>query len=322
MEGTLTAKELTWKSAQNATGGLVPAVWDVPLSLPAADKVVPGGPDSIAEKTIILNGPGGFASVPLSIIGMSYRLSSSIGVEIAPGSTGTTVSGVSAIVRGAGPGNQMVTLSSLSSPFTHYRPVLKAINTSDWLAAFKVKGLESGRYQGSINYQVPYNYYRNNVLIRNTLRATLTVTLEYNSTLLQSVAVTGGGVITPQYYGYPERLVGGSTDYLVTATGVSLVGVFIRLKTQSGSNEYQLLSQATDAPQTGINFSVQCTSGCSGASKLINEGRPTNNSIKMLTPSHASGQATITVSFSNKKLDDLNNDTYRGSFVLIFEAGV
>jgi hypothetical protein len=324
--GTIKGDRLTWQSAQTTSDGLKPAIWDVPLRLPAADKVVPGGPASTAEHTLTLSGTGGSVNVPLTIVGMSYQLSSRVGTPEETAGMNTVVSGSLATVKGAGIGNKIVTLSSLSSPFTHYRPVIKPVVASVWLAAFKTAKLNKGIYQGAINYLIPYNYYRDGVLVRNTLQTSLTIKIEYNPSQLSAVSVSGGGVISPQYYGYPERLVGGTTAYVINATGVFPNGVRIGLKnTVSSGSRYQLLSQTT-SPQTGIDYSVQCTNGCDGATQIITDGAPninsTNNRLKMRSSNNVSAQATITVSFSNKKLNELNSDTYLGSFVLIFEAGV
>ena len=326
MAGTLTAKGVTWQSAQHTAEGVVPAIWDVPLSLPAAEKVIPGGPASTAEQSFTLSGPGGTVSVPVTISGLSYRLSSNVGVADTSGSK-ATISEASAVVNGAGTGNKVVTLSSLSSPFTHYRPILKADTTDTWLARFKAAGLSTGTYQGVINYLVPYNYYRNGVLVRNTLQGSLAVKLAYKPAQLSAINVSGDGIIMPQYYGYPERLVGGTTDYVIHATGVFPNGVHIGLKALSGhANRYQLVSQSTTSSPTSIDYSVQCSVGCEGGNQIITNGVPDINSttrrISMGETNSTSARATITVSFANKKLTELNSDTYLGEFILIFEAGI
>ncbi|MUK51219.1 hypothetical protein [Aliivibrio fischeri] len=323
--GTIKEDRLTWQSAKITSDGFVPVIWNVPLNLPSADKVVPGGPTSAIERTVRLSNSSGSVNVPLTIIGMSYLLSSNAG-ETSTTGVGTKLSGVSAIVKGAGTGNKVVTLSTLSSPFTHYRPIIKPVTMSVWLKAFKTADLDKGTYQGAMNYLVPYNYYRDGVLIRNTLQALLTIKIDYNPSQLHSVSVSGDGVIYPQYYGYPERLVGGATTYIINVTGVFPNEVNIGLKnTVNSDSRYQLLSQTT-YPQTGIDYSVRCTNGCDGPTQIITDGEPningTSNRLKMRSFNNVSAQATITVSFFNKKLDELNNDTYLGSFVLIFEAGV
>ena len=323
--GGLTPKGITWQSAQNTSDGLAPAIWDVPLSLPAADKVILSGA-SVSDFTLKLSGPEGMVSVPVNIKGMSYKLSSNVGMMDIAGSS-TIISGTSAFVSGGGTGNKIVTLSSLSSPFTHFRPILNANNISEWPAKFKAAGLSKGKYQGQINYLVPYNYYRNDILIRYTLQGSLSVSVLYNPAQLNSVEVIGDGIIMPQYYGYPERLVGGSTDYTINATGVFPNGINMGLRASSShNNRYQLLSQSPTSLPTSIDYSVRCTVGCEGDNKIITNGVPdinsTNRHVKISASNTTSARAIITVSFANKKLTELNNDAYLGNFILIFEAGV
>lgn len=325
MAGMIKGERLTWQSAQSTSDGLEPAIWDVPLHLPTAERVGPAGPASTSEQMLILSGIGGSVSVPLTIIGISYQLSSNFSIEETPG-VEAVVSGVLVTVKGEGKSDKIVTLASTSTPFTHYRPIIKPVSEGVWLAAFKTANLDKGVYQGTINYLIPYIYYRNGIRVRNTLQTPLTIKIDYNPVELSVINILGDGVISPQYYGYPKRLVGGTTDYVINATGIFPNGIYIGLKNRVGSGgHYQLLSQTT-SPQTAINYSVLCTNGCDGGSQIITDGvaniNSTTNRLKIRSTNNVSAQATITVSFSNIKLDELNSDTYLGSFILIFEAGV
>ncbi|TOB38351.1 hypothetical protein [Vibrio parahaemolyticus] len=323
ISGVVQGDKLTWQSAQTTASGLTPAVWDLPLSLPSAEKVTPGGPSSASERTLVLSGAGTTVSVPLTIEGVSYRLTSNASMGGSTGSASTTVSGNSAVVMGAGVGNATVTLSTLSTPFSHYRPMIKSIDASVWLAAFKTAGAGKGVYQGVINYSIPYDYTRDNVLVRYIVPATLVVSLDYNPAQLNTVDVTGSGIIQPQYYGYPERLVGGSTQYTINATGLFPNGVAMGLKALT--THYQLLSQSSNPP-VGIDYNVECTNGCDGATRIITNGAPDidslANRLTIRSTNNTSAQAIITVSFSDKKLSELNGDVYQGTFVLLFEAGI
>ncbi len=322
ISGGVQGDKLTWQSAQNTANGQAPAVWDLPLNLPSAQKVTPGGPNSASERTLVLSGAGTTVSVPLTIEGISYRLTSNASMGGSTGSASTTVSGNSAVVMGAGVGNKTVTLSTLSTPFSHYRPIIKSIDASVWLAAFKAAGAGEGRYQGVINYSIPYDYTRDNVLVRYIMPATLVVSLDYNPAWLNTVDVTGSGIIQPQYYGYPERLVRGSTQYTINATGLFPNGVMMGLK--GVTPHYQLLSKSA-SPQIGIDYSVECTNGCD-ATRIITNGSPDidglANRLTIRSVNNTSAQAIITVSFSDKKLSELEGDVYTGTFVLLFEAGI
>lgn len=323
ISGVVQGDKLTWQSAQTTATGLTPAVWDLPLSLPSAENVTPGGPFSASERTLVLSGAGTTVSVPLTIEGMSYRLTSNASVLMGAGSASTTISGNNAVVMGAGGGNTTVTLSTLSTPFSHYRPMIKSIDASVWLAAFKAAGAGNGVYQGVINYSIPYDYTRDNVLVRYIVPATLVVSLGYNPAQLNTVNVTGSEIIQLQYYGYPERLVRGSTQYTINATGLFPNGVMMGLK--GLTPHYQLLSNSS-SPQIGIDYSVECTNGCDGPTHIITDGAPNidsfANRLTIRSANNTSAQAIITVSFSDKKLSELEGDVYTGTFVLLFEAGM
>lgn len=321
ISGVVQGDKLTWQSAQNTVNGLTPAVWDLPLSLPSAEKVTLGGPISASERTLVLSGAGTTVSVPLTIEGISYRLTSNALMGGRTGSASTSMSGTSVVVMGAG--NATVTLSTLSTPFSHYRPMIKSIDARVWLAAFEAAGAGKGIYQGVINYSILYDYTRDNVLVRYIVPATLVVSLDYNPAQLNTVDVTGSGIIQPQYYGYPERLVRGSMQYTINATGLFPNGVMVGLK--GLTPHYQLLSKSA-SPQIGIDYSVECTNGCDGATSIITDGAPDidslANRLTIRSANNTSAQAIITVSFSDKKLSELEGDVYTGTFVLLFEAGI
>ncbi|GEM77632.1 hypothetical protein [Vibrio sagamiensis] len=324
ISGVVQGDKLTWQSAQTTASGLTPAVWDLPISLPSAEKITPGGPSSAFERQLMLRGAGTTVYVPLTIEGVSYRLTSNTSMSKNKDSASTTVSGNSAVVMGAGVGNSTVTLSTLSTPFSHYRPMIQSIDANKWLNAFKSSGAGKGVYQGVINYSIPYDYNRDNVLVRYIVPATLVVSLDYNPAELNSVNVIGSDIIQPQYYGYPERLVSGSTQYMIDASGLFPNGVIMSLIGLQSDN-YKLWSTST-SPQIGIDYSVECTHGCKGATRIITDGAPDinslNNGLTIDSADNTSAQATIRVSFSDQKLSELEGDVYTGTFVLLFEAGI
>lgn len=327
--GTLTGEKLTWQSAQMVGDGLVPAVWDIPLQTPAASRIIPGGQWSITATTVTLTGSRGSVTVPITLTGMAYQLASNGSVaDVSSGTATSLITGTLATVKGQGVGGKVVTLSSTTNPYTHYRPIIKPIIANDWLAAFKAAGLPKGRYQGVVSYRAPNNYFRQGgPIIRYTLQGALAVKIDYNPAQLNAVTVTGENVITARYYGYPERLVGGETRYTITATGLFPNGVKVGLKnTLNSGNRYQLLPQTTTNSVTAIDYSVTCTLGCVGNKEVIKNGVPkidtTTNRLTISETSPTLATAEMTVSFTGKPLSALSSDVYRGSFVLIFEAGV
>ncbi|MDL2009402.1 hypothetical protein MT372_22855, partial [Vibrio parahaemolyticus] len=109
----------------------------------------------------------------------------------------------------------------------------------------------------------------------------------------------------------------------INATGLFPNGVAMGLKALT--THYQLLSQSSNPP-VGIDYNVECTNGCDGATRIITNGAPDidslANRLTIRSTNNTSAQAIITVSFSDKKLSELNGDVYQGTFVLLFEAGI
>ncbi|OCH16783.1 hypothetical protein A6E05_02840 [Aliivibrio sp. 1S165] len=328
IEGRIKGERFEWMSAQNSTGiDLTSSVWDLPLHLPTAEHVVPGG--AIAANRNIelkqMDGSGN-ASLRLQMMGVRYRLANHNASNPYDGGDAyatTTDIGGDVFVLGDGVGNKVYTLSKTSNPFTHYKPVFR-INNKNWMDG--MKGQPSGTYRGVLNYAIPYNYYRNGIIIRNTMQASLVVTLEYAPAMLTSVRfVTKNDDINPRYHGFPERMVGGRTEYQIEATGVFPNGVLMGLKPLTGrASQYQLDSLSTE-DDSFITYSASCDVGCNGYQKIITDGRAEIDMVNKLTIKSQHGTtaiALISVVLTNTELDTLINDTYRGSFVLMFSAGL
>ncbi|PSU87545.1 hypothetical protein [Photobacterium kishitanii] len=322
MIAQVVGNRFTWVSANTTSGYLSPSLWDIPFNLPVADKVIPGGPMDTSVSSINLIGTGGSVSVPISIYGAEYRLSSLEGFKPVSGTSSTQIKGNSVTVSGSGVGNLEVDLSSLESPITHYRPVFRSIDKNAWVGAFMAAKLPKGRYQAHINMNMPYDYYRSGVRIRNTLLFTTNIIVDYTPAVLNTIEVEGDGLITPMYH-YPNT-VSGKTEYVVNAKGYFPNGVLMGLKLPlSDSPFYEMVGKN---PNEVIKYDVSCVSGCSGKNQIIVNGQgklnTTDNRMKIDATSPTTAQAILQVGFNNKQMSELSNDTYRDSFVLIFEAAL
>ncbi|HIF9193218.1 TPA: hypothetical protein ACX6PF_002437 [Photobacterium damselae] len=322
MTAQLTGDQWTWISANTVSGRVVPSLWDIPLNLPAADSIIPGGPLDISASSIQLTGTGGSVSVPLSLVGMEYRLSSAVGSGSVSGSASTQINGNNVTVLGSGVGNLSVTLSTLESPITHYRPIFNNIDTNAWAQAFRTAKLPKGRYQGHINITVPYDYYRSGTRIRNTLLLTNRIIVDYEPAVLNTISVEGDGLIEPIYH-FPNT-VSGKTEYVVNASGYFPNGVLMGLKPPLGGSPFYEMTGKN--PSESIKYNVTCRSGCSGKNQIIVNGQgrinTTDNRMKIDAASPTTAQARLQVSFDNKPMSEVSNDTYRDSFVLVFEAAL
>ncbi|HIF9079027.1 TPA: hypothetical protein ACX6NV_003945 [Photobacterium damselae] len=323
MTAQLTGDQWTWISANTASGYLVPSLWDIPLNQPAAESIILGGPVDTSASSIQLTGTGGSVNIPVSLAGMEYRLSSMAGYQPIAGSTANTqIKGSKVFVIGSGVGNLEVSLDSLESPITHYRPIMKNIDTNVWIKAFRDAKLPKGRYQGLMNITVPYDYYRSGTRIRNTLLLTSRIIVDYEPAVLNTISVEGDGLIDPIYH-FPNT-VSGKTDYVVNASGYFPNGVLMGLKPPIGGSPFYEMTGKN--PGESIKYDVTCRSGCSGKNQIIVNGQgrinTTDNRMKIDAASPTTAQARLQVSFDNKPMSEVSNDTYRDSFVLVFEAAL
>ena len=328
IEGRIKGERFDWLSAQASGADWTSSVWDLSLHLPTAESVVPGGAIAASRNIELKQMDGsGNASLSLQMMGVIYRLADHNASNPYDGSDSfatTTNIGGDVEVLGDGVGNKVYTLSKTSNPFTHYKPVFR-MSKKSWMDG--MKGKPSGTYRGVLNYAIPYNYYRNGIIIRNTIQASLVVTLDYAPSILTSVRfINRNDVINPQYHGYPERMVGGRTEYQIEATGVFPNGVLMGLKPLTGrASQYQLDSVSTE-DGSFITYSANCDVGCGSNRKIITDGRAeidmVNKKLTIKSDNGTTARATISVVLTNTSLDTLINDTYRGSFVLMFSAGL
>ncbi|HIF9335688.1 TPA: hypothetical protein ACX6RM_004037 [Photobacterium damselae] len=79
-------------------------------------------------------------------------------------------------------------------------------------------------------------------------------------------------------------------------------------------------------PAESIKYNVACMTGCSGKNQIIVDGvgklNTTDNRMAINAISSTAAQATLKVHFANKSMSELSNDTYRSSFVLVFEVAL
>lgn len=320
MSGRLqSGRPIIWSGVAHNADEWSPAYWDVAMRLPPAQKLVPGGPDSVAPRLITLTSESGDSVVlPVSVVGVEYRLPQA--GEVSPLSTGsqTKVQGVSVTVRGAGVGDKLINYgASVTTPFTHYRPILD-FSGVNWTALFKDKN--SGVFEGRVPVSVGYDYYRESVRIHHTIVLPLTIKVDYIANTVTDVHVTGDGVMQARYYGYPERLVSGETMYQVRVEGTVPNGVWVGLRNSLSSDGRFYLTRTDSAEDTtAIPFGVQCE-GCTENSEFINiQGEA---QITMVTRAKAPEAFNLRVSFADATMDNLTNATYSGAFTLVFEAAL
>lgn len=334
--GHIKGDKLQWLSATNASGYLVPTAWDQSHNLPQTQKWVPGGAIEMTAPDLTLKNHGGdslnLGSQVLEVTGIDYQSARILDVKHIYGAAKThTLNANSVSVMGAGMGDKELMLVQLEVPFTHIRPIIK-LNEAQLRADFKT--FPKGEYRGQTVVTLQYDYDLDGARIRNTLTFPLSLVINHDPTELVSIVVTGENEMQPIYQGQSDIRVSGSTEYTITATGNFSNGVLIGLRPPLGGNHYFTLRAAAgtthtetkDTINSEIKYDVTCITGCDGRNRqLIKDGigliDTQKKRAKMLTDA-TSGTATIKVHFENKKLDELNNASYSGAFILLFEAGM
>ncbi len=206
-------------------------------------------------------------------------------------------------------------------PFTHYRPLLEAIDGATLAKAFEQNNAKQGLYTGHVTLTVPYDYYRQGVRVRNTLVVPLYMSLNYQPARLDDITVTGDGIIAAQYHGYQR--VSGETKYTLTATGISEWSTHGTTTVDQSRRLFHLQSDVSDSGD--IKYNLTCVSGCDVQSLIVN-GVPKidtrDNKAKILPLSRSQAKAQLKVDFTDQPMDTLKSGTYRDTFVLMFEAGL
>ncbi|RZP95251.1 hypothetical protein [Vibrio vulnificus] len=322
VEGRITGDKWHWASAHTQSSGVAPSLWDIPVSLPVAERVILGGVLNQSEQTITLRSGGTSVALPLVVKGVQYRLSSFAGMNsVAGGNATISIDGNAAEVTGIGVSGTAIVLRQTETPFTHYRPILAPIDTNAWVQAFSRANAERGRYQGVVPIVAVYDYVRDGVRARQVLNLTLTLIIDYAPEVLSNVNVSPNNIMTATYH-YPD-LVSGELTYTVTATGYFTDGVSMGLVAPTGKPYFSLTS-AEVGNSDEIKYTVRCTSGCTGQDVLIDDGVPKidnlNNRAQITAVKTKQAVAQLRVSFDRKPL--VKNGTYSGSFILMFEARI
>lgn len=324
VEASLQGDHWRWTSVENNSIGLLPSLWDIPVNLPVADKVILGGVDNIAEQTLTVSKDSSRVNLPITLKGVQYRIASNARVEKLIGATSTAiVNGLQVDVMGSGASNIEIHLEHTSSPVTHFRPIIAPVTTNVWVDAFSNANAERGMYQGILPFVVTYDFVRNGIRLRQLMKSQIFIKIDYAPEILSDVIISPSDAMTVTYH-YPQ-LVSGETTYLIEAAGYFTDGVWIGLQapTKSGDKPFSLTS-SDSGNVDGLPYTVRCISGCSGNTLLIDDGQAvtttTANRPVMNATNSKIATARLRVSFERKPL--VKNGRYSGTFTLIFEARI
>ncbi|MBE8574170.1 hypothetical protein [Vibrio sp. OPT18] len=319
IEVKMQGQEFQRVSLDNITDGQAPSYWELPLRLPAAQSVIPGGVTNNGARTVDVSSNGVFVSLPITVKGMVYRLSSRAATFVeSSGLANVGGDGNEVLVTGMGAGNKQIELEKLESPITHFRPYLESVDGIAWMNAFK--GSPKGIYQGVLPITAFYDYVRDGIRVRYTLSFSLSVVVDYTPTFLHSIDVSDDHIMAVKHH-YPLK-VSGETTYTVTATGYFTNGILVSLLAPESGDYFSLKSASGEKE---IKYNVTCMSGCEGETQYIIDGISNITSDRPAVISAVNTDraiAKIKVDFAPVSELEFSGETYTGKFVLMFEARV
>lgn len=317
----ISAVDNLWTSAQTEQGGLAPIKWSLPSALPTGERLIPGGLLSDGKQSLVLSNGMDSIEISLGIQGIQYMLFDSVGLDSDPvGNATTEPVGNIATVKGGGVGDKILTFSSNSSMIRMYRPILEPIDIK--LLKEILKGKSKGVYHGIIPINFQYDYYRNNIRVKNIISTNLQFTIDYNPAIIFDAVIVKGkdGQLTPYYHGYPEKVVSAKGIYGVKITGDFTSG--LRAKILDTTQFYTLKNPLVISSDISkqIAYSVTCIGGCLTNNSLVSNGSASSSFTQLDISNTSESHIDLMVHFENKPYEELENGDYQGHFQVLFEA--
>lgn len=209
-------------------------------------------------------------------------------------------------------------------PLDSFRPILELDPANaQWVAEqFSSGEFPSGTYTGTIWLPAIFAF---NTLVYNNWAyrfgngGSINFIIQFEQDRITQIRVEGADVIIPDVLTKPD-FVQGKTVYTTTISGIISNGIKVSLdKSNSDFSLKPVLTEKSDANK--IPFNLFCVE-CEGTGVvMIEEGRAVSNSsyYSLLHNDFKNVVANFEVSYKDKPLDELYNDTYVGSFTLLFE---
>ena len=308
-----------WNQSESVTNGLVPSNWFLSYGLPSAKAFTQARIS--ASQSITLRGKGKKVSIPLQIIGFEYMSPKVLNLISYKGSGSTQLirDGARIIANGVKQGQSLINLTTEATPFTHFRPIFKAVDKSTLLKSFTDIKATSGIYTGQSTITVEYDYVvpMSGVRARHTLSVPLTLSVNYEPAVLNTV--TSPCLISNQSMTtrYDRRdNVSGNILCTFTAHGIFPLGLKLSLYSED-VRKYRLIGPENKT----IPFSVECLR-CKDKILL----RDNNVKVQSTYIDNAGNlnvlPFNLRIFFDNKKLNELKTGKYRGIFRFLIEPRI
>ena len=198
------------------------------------------------------------------------------------------------------------------TPFYFYRPTFD-IDTTSLLNA--LQGQEKGVYTATIPADIKYYYQSSGgALTYRILPDVFTVNIDYTPNSLESIDVTGHGVLSP-VYDKTNHTVSAQTTFNITALGQFSTGLSMTLLT----NEFKLKSASGE---TSIPYSIKCNeANCEDTDWVKNGVNQLDNSQTSYVIQSPSSVINfdLNVNYQNISSTEVETGTYSGNFTVMFE---
>lgn len=198
------------------------------------------------------------------------------------------------------------------TPFYFYRPTFN-IDTTSLLNS--LQGQAKGMYTATIPADIKY-YYRSSggALTYRILPDVFTVNIDYTPNSLESIDVSGDGVLSP-VYDTTNHTVSAQTTFNITAIGQFSTGLSMTLLT----NKFELTSASGN---TSIPYSIHCNEANCEDTDWVKNGvnQLDNNQTSYVIQSPSSViNFDLNVNYQNIPSTDVETGTYSGNFTVMFE---
>ena len=198
------------------------------------------------------------------------------------------------------------------TPFYFYRPTFN-IDTTSLLNS--LQGQAKGMYTATIPADIKY-YYRSSggALTYRILPDVFTVNIDYTPNSLESIDVSGNGVLSP-VYDTTNHTVSAQTTFNITAIGQFSTGLSMTLLT----NKFELTSASGN---TSIPYSIHCNEANCEDTDWVKNGvnQLDNNQTSYVIQSPSSViNFDLNVNYQNIPSTDVETGTYSGNFTVMFE---
>ncbi|CDT61226.1 conserved exported hypothetical protein [Vibrio coralliirubri] len=198
------------------------------------------------------------------------------------------------------------------TPFYFYRPTFN-IDTTSLLNS--LQGQAKGVFTATIPADIKY-YYRSSggALTYRILPDVFTVNIDYTPNSLESIDVSGDGVLSP-VYDTTNHTVSAQTTFNITAIGQFSTGLSMTLLT----NKFELTSASGN---TSIPYSIHCNEANCEDTDWVKNGvnQLDNNQTSYVIQSPSSViNFDLNVNYQNIPSTDVETGTYSGNFTVMFE---